>query len=121
MGGVGLVAALSAGLLDRGRRIVRDGAGSGHARRDSSCIIAMRRLYRTRNIILHGGATHGVALEASLRTAAPLLGVGLDRIVYASYTEDLDPPDLAARAEVALQLVHGETGLTTVDLLEPAR
>ncbi|MFI6689186.1 integrase [Streptomyces sp. NPDC050485] len=83
--------------------------------------IAMRRLYRTRNIILHGGATQGVALEASLRTAAPLLGAGLDRIVHAAYTEGLDPLDLAARAEVALQLVNGETGLTTVDLLEPHR
>ncbi|MGD9484975.1 NAD(P)-binding protein [Streptomyces sp. TRM70308] len=81
--------------------------------------IAMRRLYRIRNIILHGGATHGVALEAALRTAAPLLGAGLDRIVHA--TENIDPLDLAARAEVALQLVHGETGLTTVDLLEPVR
>jgi hypothetical protein len=81
--------------------------------------IAMRRLYRTRNIILHGGATQGVALEASLRTAAPLLGAGLDRIVHASYTEGIEPLDLAARAEVALQLVDGETGLTTVDLLEP--
>jgi hypothetical protein len=28
---------------------------------------------------------------------------------------------LAARAEVALQLVDGETGLATVDLLEPPR
>ncbi|MFF0754565.1 integrase [Streptomyces sp. NPDC004267] len=83
--------------------------------------IAMRRLYRTRNIILHGGATQGVALDASLRTAAPLLGAGLDRIVHASYTEGLDPLDLAARAEVALQLVDGETGLATVDLLEPPR
>ncbi|MGW8863349.1 hypothetical protein ACWGNY_30755 [[Kitasatospora] papulosa] len=83
--------------------------------------IAMRRLYRTRNIVLHGGATNGVALDASLRTAAPLLGAGLDRIVHASYTENLEPLDLAARAEVALQLVHGETGLTTVDLLEPPR
>lgn len=83
--------------------------------------IAMRRLYRTRNIILHGGATQGVALDASLRTAAPLLGAGLDRIVHASYTEGLDPLDLAARAEVALQLVDGETGLSTVDLLEPPR
>ncbi|MEV8435071.1 integrase [Streptomyces chartreusis] len=83
--------------------------------------IAMRRLYRTRNIILHGGATKGVALDASLRTAAPLLGAGLDRIVHASYTEGLDPLDLAARAEVALQLVAGETGLSIVDLLEPSR
>ncbi|MFF3728378.1 hypothetical protein ACFYYM_39160 [Streptomyces erythrochromogenes] len=81
--------------------------------------IAMRRLYRTRNIILHGGATQGVALNASLRTAAPLLGAGLDRIVHASYTEGLDPLDLAARTEVALQLVDGATGLSTVDLLEP--
>ncbi len=83
--------------------------------------IAMRRLYRTRNIILHGEATHSVALEAAVRIAAPLLGAGLDRIVHASYTENLDPLDLAARAEFALQLVHGETGLTTVDLLEPVR
>ncbi|WP_329564466.1 hypothetical protein OG711_38705 (plasmid) [Streptomyces uncialis] len=81
--------------------------------------IAMRRLYRTRNIILHGGATQGIALDASLRTAAPLLGAGLDRIVHAFYTENLDPLDLAARAEVAMQLVDGETGLATVDLLEP--
>lgn len=81
--------------------------------------IALRRLYRTRNIILHGGATEGVALEASLRTAAPLVGAGLDRIVHAAYAEDLDPLDLAARAEVALQLVNGETGLSVVDLLEP--
>lgn len=81
--------------------------------------IALRRLYRTRNIILHGGATQGVALEASLRTAAPLVGAGLDRIVHAAYAEDLPPLDLAARAEVALQLVNGETRLSVVDLLEP--
>ncbi|AXU16851.1 hypothetical protein [Streptomyces clavuligerus] len=61
----------------------------------------------------------GVALDASLCTAAPLLGAGLDRIVHAFYTETLDPLDLAARAEVAMQLVDGETGLSTVDLLEP--
>ncbi|MFE7133726.1 integrase [Streptomyces sp. NPDC057638] len=83
--------------------------------------IAMRRLYRTRNIVLHGGATQGVALDASLRTAAPLLGAGLDRIVHAFYTEALDPLDLAARAETSMQFVHGETGLSTVDLLEPPR
>lgn len=83
--------------------------------------IAMRRLYRTRNIILHGGATQGVALEASLRTAAPLIGAGLDRIVHAAYVEGLEPLDLAARADVALKLVNGETCLSIVDLLEPSR
>jgi hypothetical protein len=83
--------------------------------------ITMRRLYRARNIVLHGGATQGVALNAALRTAAPIFGAGLDRMVHAAQTEGLDPLDLAARAEVALQLVGGETGLSIVDLLEPAR
>ncbi|OEV09255.1 hypothetical protein [Streptomyces nanshensis] len=81
--------------------------------------IALRRLYRTRNVILHGGATRGVALEASLRTAAPLVGAGLDRFVHAVYEEGVAPLDLAARADVALSLVDGETNLDLVDLLEP--
>ncbi|GGK86573.1 hypothetical protein Sme01_40000 [Sphaerisporangium melleum] len=81
--------------------------------------VALRRLYRTRNIVLHGGAMRGVALEASLRTAAPLVGAGLDRIVHADQVEGLAPLDLAARAEVAPSLVGGETGLCVVDLLEP--
>lgn len=81
--------------------------------------IVLRRLYRTRNIVLHGGATQGVALHASLRTAAPLVGAGLDRIVHADQLQGLSPLDLAARAEVALRLVGGETGLSVVRLLEP--
>ncbi|MEU5632219.1 integrase [Streptomyces rishiriensis] len=101
-----------ADLVQNPRPVLGDVAGAFR--------IALRRLYRTRNIVLHGGATQGVALEASLRTAAPLVGAGLDRIVHAAYAEDLDPLDLAARAEVALQLVNGETGLSVVDLLEPA-
>jgi len=83
--------------------------------------IAMRRLYRTRNIVLHGGSTKGVALKAALRTAAPLVGAGLDRITHAALVEGLAPLDLAARAEVGLQLVGGETGLSAVDLLMPRR
>ncbi|WP_406292811.1 hypothetical protein OG948_00425 [Embleya sp. NBC_00888] len=82
--------------------------------------LTMRRLYRARNIVLHGGSTQGVALDAALRTAAPILGAGLDRMVHAALVEQLDPLDLAARAEVALQLVGGDTGLTPVDLLEAA-
>ncbi|MGW0586174.1 hypothetical protein [Streptosporangium sp. NPDC002607] len=71
--------------------------------------ITLRRLYRTRNIVLHGGAMQGVALHASLRTAAPLIGAGLDRIVHADQAEQLTPLDLAARAEVALTCgFHGE-------------
>jgi hypothetical protein len=99
-----------ADLVQDPRPVLNDVAGAFR--------IALRRLYRTRNIILHGGATQGVALEASLRTAAPLVGAGLDRVVHAAYAEDLAPLALAARAEVALQLVNGETGLSVVDLLE---
>ncbi|MDT3728107.1 hypothetical protein ROS62_25815 [Streptomyces sp. DSM 41972] len=100
-----------AGLVQNPRPVLNDVAGAFR--------IALRRLYRTRNIILHGGATQGVALEASLRTAAPLAGAGLDRIIHADYVEGLDPLALAARADVALPLVNGETGLSVVDLLEP--
>ncbi|GAB2597521.1 hypothetical protein Aab01nite_73140 [Paractinoplanes abujensis] len=81
--------------------------------------IALRRLYRTRNIVLHGGSTQGVALKAALRIAAPLVGAGLDRITHAALVESLAPLGLAARAEVGLNLVGGETGLSVVDLLEP--
>ncbi|MFF7183149.1 hypothetical protein [Streptomyces sp. NPDC008121] len=56
-----------------------------------------------------------------ITTAVPLLGAGLDRIVHASCTENPAPLNLAARAEAALQLLHGETVLTTAGLLEPVR
>ncbi|MFF5081234.1 integrase [Actinoplanes sp. NPDC000266] len=83
--------------------------------------IALRRLYRTRNIVLHGGSTQGAAVEAALRIAGPLVGAGLDRITYASLFEGVAPLDLAARAEVGLKLVGGETGLTVASLLDPRR
>ncbi|MCK2237923.1 MULTISPECIES: hypothetical protein [unclassified Crossiella] len=79
--------------------------------------IALRRLYRARNIVLHGGSTTGVALDATLRTAAPLLGAGLDRIAHAYFGEPVGPLDLAERAEQSIAMVGGETGLTLVDLL----
>jgi hypothetical protein len=83
--------------------------------------VALRRLYRTRNIVLHGGSTKGVAVQAALRTAAPLVGAGLDRLAHAALVEGIHPLNVAARAELALQLVDGETGLSVVALLEPQR
>lgn len=81
--------------------------------------VALRRLYRARNIVLHCGSTQGVAIAAALRIAAPLIGAGLDRITHAALTEGVDPLRLAARAELALTLVDGETRLSLVELLEP--
>ncbi|SMD27371.1 hypothetical protein [Kibdelosporangium aridum] len=80
--------------------------------------IAMRRLYRARNVVLHGGSTSSVVLDATLRTVAPLLGAGLDRIAHGFFDSGIQPLELAARAELALELVGGETGLSIVDLLE---
>lgn len=40
-------------------------------------------LHGTHNVTMHGETTQGVPLEASLRTATPLLRAALDRIVHA--------------------------------------
>ncbi|GAA2504434.1 hypothetical protein [Winogradskya humida] len=78
----------------------------------------MRRLYRQRNIVAHGGTTAAVALEAALRTAAPLVGAGLDRLVHASLTQGLEPLELAARAENSLALVGDPLGRGVTRLLD---
>ncbi|MGH3848504.1 MAG: hypothetical protein ACRDRT_02170, partial [Pseudonocardiaceae bacterium] len=73
---------------------------------DVSCIIqgVLRRLYRQRNIVVHGGNTAAIALDSALRTAAPLIGAGLDRIVHSQLINRVEPLDLAARAENSLAL-----------------
>ena len=80
--------------------------------------MSLRRLYRTRNIVLHGGTTQSVAIHASLRVAAPLVGAGLDRIAHAVLADGEHPLNLAARAQLALKLVDGETGLSAAELLD---
>ncbi|MFI5932632.1 integrase [Actinoplanes sp. NPDC051494] len=78
---------------------------------------ALRRLYRQRNIVAHGGTTAAVALNATLRTVAPLIGAGLDRLVHASVRSGLEPLDLAARAENSLALVGDPLGPAVTRLL----
>lgn len=82
---------------------------------------AIRRLYRQRNLVLHGGLTNGVALRASLRTAAPLIGAGFDRIAHAAFVEGIEPADLAARARLRLDQLDSCASDSLVDLLEPSR
>lgn len=77
---------------------------------------SLRRLYRQRNLVLHGGRTRGVALDSTLRTAAPLVGAGVDRIVHAHLTTGLDPLQVAARAEFEMQRA-GLPGATDVTAL----
>jgi hypothetical protein len=79
---------------------------------------ALRRLYRQRNIVLHGGSTQAVALDASLRTCAPLVGAGLDRIAHAYLTYRVQPLTLATRAETRLALTEPKGTAQITDLLE---
>jgi hypothetical protein len=78
----------------------------------------LRRLYRQRNIVLHGGSTQAVALDATLRTCAPLVGAGLDRIAHAYLADRVLPLTLAARAETRLALAGPKGTAQITDLLE---
>lgn len=79
---------------------------------------AFRRLYRQRNMVLHGARMDAVALRASLRTAAPLVGAGIDRIVHAHYVDNLAPLPLTARATLAVATVGTTDGPCLAGLLE---
>lgn len=78
---------------------------------------AFQRLYRQRNLILHGGKTNSVALRGSLRTSAKLVGAGMDRITHAWYVKRVRPLELAARAKAAIRLVPDGQAAACVDLL----
>ena len=79
---------------------------------------AFRRLYRMRNIVMHGGAASAAGLDVTLRTAAPLAGAALDRIAHAQLVTGVSPLTLAARADVHLQLISTPGAPTLADLLE---
>jgi hypothetical protein len=96
-------------LLKNPHRVLRE--VSDHA------TIAFRRMYRQRNLVLHWGKTDAVALRASLRTAAPLVGAGLDRIIHAYYVDGLNPLELVARARLALSTVGTRGGVSPTSLL----
>lgn len=87
--------------------------------RDVRCILegTFRRLYRQRNIVVHGGDTAAIALEPTLRTAAPLVGAGFDRLVHARLTNDVEPLDLCAHAENSLALAGDPRGRRLTKLL----
>ncbi|MYN26953.1 integrase [Duganella levis] len=79
---------------------------------------SFHRLYRQRNLILHGGRLDSVALEASLRTVAKLAGAGMDRITHGHYVQNLKPMELVAKANLGIALASRENVLDCVDLLE---
>lgn len=78
-----------------------------------------RRLYNQRNLVMHGGSFRSIALSATLRTAPPLVGAGLDRIVHAQLgsQQPMTPLSLSARAEAELELLGSDGASWIVDLL----
>ncbi len=95
-------------------------AAPGKTLRDMEAYAAMafRRLYRQRNMVLHWGRINSVALRASLRTAAPLVGAGMDRVAHAWFVKQTPPLELAARARIKLDTLESQDALACVDLLE---
>ena len=79
---------------------------------------ALDRLYRQRNLILHGGQVSGEGRTVALRTSPPIVGAGLDRLAHAWFVEGTRPIELAARAELNLKLVGARGTATVVELLE---
>jgi hypothetical protein len=78
---------------------------------------AFQRLYRQRNLILHGGFTSSIALAGSLRTASKLAGAGMDRIVHGLYVNNVEPLELVARANLGIDLIDPNHPERCVDLL----
>ena len=63
---------------------------------------SLRRLYRQRNLVLHGGQTAGFNLSTALMLAAPLVGAGMDRLTHAALVDGRSPSEMAARAKLEI-------------------
>ena len=79
---------------------------------------AMKRLYRLRNLVAHGGRTDSIVLEAGVRAAAPLIGAAFDRIHHASTSQNLSAVELVARAQMRIALLDPTQPKQLADLLE---
>lgn len=79
---------------------------------------AFRRVYRQRNLILHWGKRDSVALRATLRTTAAIIGAGIDRIAHSWFVSRTAPLTLAARAHHRLRLADQDGAVSLVDMLE---
>jgi hypothetical protein len=79
---------------------------------------ALKRLYRLRNMVAHGGRTDSIVLESGVRAAAPLVGAAFDRIHHASISMKLSPVELIARAKMRISPLDPTQPLQLVSILE---
>ncbi len=84
-------------------------------RRAETCL---RRLYRQRNLVVHGGQTAGHDLAVALRVAAPLVGAGLDRVTHSALIDGRRPLELAARASFEIHRAGSTGGSDLTAMLE---
>ncbi|SIN17553.1 Uncharacterised protein [Mycobacteroides abscessus subsp. abscessus] len=79
------------------------------------------RLYRKRNMVVHGGQIRGANLHSISETLTPLIGAGIDRIVHAQLQFGIPPIELSAMAEARVDYLSpttSDSGGGLLDLLE---
>lgn len=80
--------------------------------------VCLRRLYRQRNLVVHGGLTAGFSLNTALKIAAPLVGAGLDRLTHGALVDGRHPLELAARARFEIHRAGSDGATELTALLE---
>jgi hypothetical protein len=103
--------------LRRMKRLVENPRGelSKVQRRASE---TLRRFYRQRNLVVHGGQISGQTLALSLRAGAPLVGAGLDRITHAAFVAGTRPLVIAAQAQTEIDRAGTSDAPSLTRLLE---
>ncbi|WP_037239696.1 hypothetical protein [Rhodococcus wratislaviensis] len=79
------------------------------------------RLYRKRNMIVHGGQNRESNLHSISETLAPLIGAGIDRIIHVGLKFGVPPIQMSATAQARLHCLTpaDESGAgNLLDLLE---
>lgn len=79
------------------------------------------RLYRKRNLIAHAGKTQDMTLHSTSELVSPLIGAGIDRIVYCDLKYGLTPIELSARLEAKIPHLQPATDNdpgNSIDLFE---
>ncbi|EHB46419.1 hypothetical protein [Mycolicibacterium vinylchloridicum] len=78
----------------------------------------LTRLYRKRNMIVHGGQIQEGSLHSLSETLAPLIGAGIDRVVHVGLKYDVPPIEMSAIAESRIHYLAPSTATDAGKLLE---
>ncbi len=76
------------------------------------------RLYRKRNMIVHGAQIQESSLHSLSETLAPLIGAGIDRVVHVGLKFEVPPIELSAIADSRLHYLTPSSPTDPGNLLE---